>query len=65
MTRFVVDPAICASFGRCRELEPDAIAFDEADQAVPTAEASQLSEQRGRALVAICPTGAISRVVAE
>jgi ferredoxin len=56
-----VDSAICASFGRCSELEPDAITFDDRDQAVPTAAAEALSEQRIRDLIEICPTGAIRR----
>ena len=55
-----VDKALCASFGRCVALAPEAFTFDENDQAEPTAKATNLDAQRLRAVADACPTGAIT-----
>ncbi len=60
-----VDTALCASFGRCIDLEPDAFRFDDNDQARPTEAAGRLPGRRLRAVIDACPTGAITAHKAE
>lgn len=55
----VIDKDVCMSTGRCVLDEPGAFRFDADQLAEPVAGADPLPEDRLRAVVSACPSGAM------